>query len=226
MGRAIISAHFQTQPLSPAELQLEPMIKNSRLYRLFMEGPPGKGTHTLNPQQTKRWIRSQVTRQRRIAAAALIRAVRYVPYDEFLGEVKRFIRVNFRLFSGPRSVISVTKPSELTLQSRKKSNFWISVMTSSILWHEHGVYVPVVDKEEAVLSTMSHIIDIDDCGYTGNQTGWYITQLINRIRNKMTPKKSKMYLHSKKVTHEILAMAELQKHMTQYHICRIFASSD
>jgi len=136
------------------------------------------------------------------------------------------IRDNLRLFSGAGSIIAVEgSAKDETLKYRKKSNFWISVMSASILWHEYKIYVPVMFHADITPGEALHVIDLDDCGYTGNQTSWYILHIMNRLTAHVSNKRSVGILRGPERRKNDLDLIEMQKHMTRNHICRIFASA-
>lgn len=195
---------------------METIIKNPKLYAVFIRGPPDNGYHTLNKGKVREWINAQVTKQRRDAAAKIMDAVRYVPYSEFLTETKLFIDKNLELLSRPRAVISGA------LDRSTKSNYWMSVMISSILWQEHQVYLPVIPDRNRVIESgkYDHILDIDDCGYTGNQTGCSIMELARFIYEHITGYTPKWGVEERREQ-----LTVIDGSVVKYYVCRIFASS-
>lgn len=145
------------------DLEQADLAKNDKLYDLFIKGPNYKGKFRLRREKVDAWVNAQVTEKRRIIAKKVAEHIEYVDHDTFVATVRNLVNSRLDVFQKERVCFFDI------LRDPTRSNFWVGHMAASILWHEHGIHIPFVyDKKEAT-SKFDHIVDIDDCAYTGSQ---------------------------------------------------------
>jgi hypothetical protein len=102
----------------------------------------------------------------------------YIKFDEFVGYLKSSFDMLFRNMSGP--FVLVVIPEEKVEDVRRKSNYWMTVLSLSILKEKNREPVAICTPLEAVFDfpEIENAIVLDDAVYTGNFIKDFLSKLV------------------------------------------------
>lgn len=206
---------------------------------LLLKGPPGSGSHTINPEKAAEWVAAQKSTKRRELAQKIIDNAIYITHTDLLKALQDCVgRVAAKC--------DFSRPVVLLSGLPKKSNYYISLLFAHF-WLERGHRIDYVlehfgkiDMKKYIFNEMcANILDVDDMAYSGTQTFQLMAQVFNIIKRRALiyagmaiPEASLIvkdvkcpmcYFEVPLFYFEYLIRAKMK---TNYLLCRAFCSSE